>query len=154
MASRELEVHLVIGSRFENIELAQVVIDDSLKRLDFNDDARYWIGIAVREAVANAIKHGNRQDPGKQVEVEVAVEAEDVVIRIQDEGAGFDPEQVADPLATENLLRPDGRGIFYMKKFMDGIDYRALPHGGTEVTMRKRLASLRKGSKGKKKEER
>jgi len=68
------EVRLSIGSRFENIELVQAVLDDSLQKLGADDDGRYWIGLAVREAVANAIRHGNKQDPEKRVEVDLGVE--------------------------------------------------------------------------------
>lgn len=132
--------HLDLGSRFENIELVQVVLKDTLAQLGVEEDARHWIDVAVREAVANAIKHGNAQDPGKQVHVDLLLEDEHLIIRIEDEGAGFDPSQVQDPLAPENLLRPNGRGIFYMKSFMDDIHYGPGPGGGTVVTMRKRIA--------------
>jgi serine/threonine-protein kinase RsbW len=137
----DCQFHLALGSRFENIELVQVVLDESLRRLDCDDDTRYWVGIAVREAVANAIKHGNRQDPGKKVEIDLRVEGEELVISVADEGNGFDPKRIADPLSPENLLKPDGRGIFYMGKFMDGVEYRFRDGGGTEVTLRKRIAS-------------
>lgn len=141
MSRPECQFHLALGSRFENIELVQVVLDESLRRLACDDDTRYWVGIAVREAVANAIKHGNHQDPSKKVEIDLQVEGEDLVISVLDEGNGFDPGQVADPLKAENLLKPDGRGIFYMGKFMDGVEYRFREGGGTEVTLRKRITS-------------
>lgn len=140
MTERVPEVLLSIGSEFENIELVQAVLDESLQQLELDEDARYWIGIAVREAVANAIKHGNRQDPDKNVEVDLRVIEEDVVISVSDEGEGFDPSTVGDPLDPENLLKPNGRGIFYMNRFMDAIDYEFGPEGGTVVTLRKRLA--------------
>jgi serine/threonine-protein kinase RsbW len=136
--------HLAIGSRFENIELVQVVLKDCLERLGMDEDARHWIDIAVREAVANAIKHGNEQDPHKQVEVDLSLDEETLTIQVQDEGHGFDPSRIDDPLAPENLLKPTGRGIFYMKSFMDAIEYGARPGGGTVVTLRKRVA----GAKG------
>lgn len=135
----ENRFHLSIGSRFENIELVQVVLKNALVRLGVDEDKRHWIDIAVREAVANAIKHGNAQNPEKKVQVDLAIEGEDLVIRVQDEGAGFDPSQIHDPLAPENILRPNGRGIFYMKSFMDEINYGSAPGGGTLVTLRKRL---------------
>ena len=141
MSRPECQFHLALGSRFENIELVQVVLDESLRRLACDDDTRYWVGIAVREAVANAIKHGNAQDPSKKVEIDLQVEGEDLVISVLDEGNGFDPGRVADPLEPENLLKPDGRGIFYMGKFMDGVEYRFREGGGTEVTLRKRITS-------------
>lgn len=131
--------HLDLGSRFENIELVQVVLKDTLDQLGVEDDARHWIDVAVREAVANAIKHGNAQNPDKQVHIDLTLDGDELIIRIEDEGVGFDPASVGDPLAPENLLRPNGRGIFYMKSFMDDIQYGLRPEGGTVVTMRKRL---------------
>lgn len=132
--------HLSIGSRFENIELVQKVLRDALDGLGLDEDARHWIDIAVREAVANAIKHGNAQDPGKRVLVDFSTEGGSLVIEVLDQGTGFDPEQLGDPLAPENLLKPNGRGIFYMKSFMDEIQYGPGPGGGTLVTLRKRIA--------------
>ena len=132
--------HLDLGSRFENIELVQVVLKDTLDQLGVEEDARHWIDVAVREAVANAIKHGNAQNPDKQVHIDLLLEGDELIIRIEDEGPGFDPSSVQDPLAPENILRPNGRGIFYMKSFMDDIQYGLRPEGGTVVTMRKRLA--------------
>jgi serine/threonine-protein kinase RsbW len=136
----EHRFHLAIGSRFENIELVQVVLNDSLERLGLDSDTRHWVDIAVREAVANAIKHGNAQDPAKTVEVDAGVDRGELVIRIEDQGGGFDPGQLGDPLAPENLLKPNGRGIFYMRSFMDAVDYEPRPGGGTVVTLRKRLS--------------
>ncbi len=133
------QVHLAVGSRYENIDLVQVVVEESLKRLELDEDTAHWIGMAVREAVANAIKHGNRQDPTKQVEIDFGVEAGEVVIRVKDQGRGFDPARLKDPRLSENLLRPDGRGIFFMRNFVDQIDYRFGPEGGTLVTLRKRI---------------
>jgi len=138
----EQSFHLAIGSRFENIELVQLVLKGSLERLGLDDDNRHWIDVAVREAVANAIKHGNRQDPGKQVQIDLRMDGDTLEIQIQDEGIGFDPASLEDPLAPENLLKPNGRGIFYMKSFMDDIQYRPRPGGGTVVTMRKRVAGI------------
>jgi serine/threonine-protein kinase RsbW len=137
---QERHFHLDVGSRFENIELVQVVLRDSLERLGVDEDTRHWVDVAVREAVANAIKHGNAQDPGKQVHVDLFREGDDVVIQVEDEGIGFDPAQLQNPLAPENLLKPNGRGIFYMKSFMDDIHYGPRPGGGTIVTLRKKVA--------------
>lgn len=154
MSSERHAFHLSIGSQFENIDLVQTVLDESLTALGLDDDTRHWVDLAVREAVANAIKHGNAQDPDKQVRVWFGVETEGpegeraddrvegertIVIRVRDEGEGFDPGGVADPLAQENLMRPGGRGFLYMNNFMDAIDVRPHPEGGTEVTLRKRI---------------
>jgi serine/threonine-protein kinase RsbW len=149
--SDDKSFHLAIGSRFENIELVQLVLKDSLDQLGLDDDNRHWIDVAVREAVANAIKHGNLEDPVKQVRVDLTLEGNEgdwLVIRVQDEGKGFDPSDLEDPLAPENLLKPNGRGIFYMKSFMDDIQYGLRPGGGTVVTLRKRLARHGQAERG------
>lgn len=140
-SSAERQLHLTIGSRFENIELVQMTVDEILREGGVSDENRHWIGLALREAVANAIKHGNHMDPVKQVEVEVELCGDDLEIRVADEGPGFDPEAVKDPLAPENRFRADGRGIFYMRKFMDDVRYAFRPSGGTIVVLRKRLAA-------------
>jgi serine/threonine-protein kinase RsbW len=149
----ERQAFLAVASRFENIELVQAVIDDLLQQLELGEDARHWIGLAVREAVANAIKHGNLADPDKQVEVEVALESGEVVVSIRDQGHGFEPDQVEDPLAPENLLRPGGRGIFYMRRLMDDVEYRFGPRGGTEVVLRKRLKPSEEAGETRREEE-
>lgn len=134
-------MQIVVGSRFENVELVQVVLEDCLERWQVDDDSRHWIGLAVREAVANAIKHGNLEDPDKRVEVDFALEDDELVVRVRDQGRGFDPESVSDPLAPENLLRPGGRGIFYIRRLMDGVEYRFDAEAGTEIILRKQIAS-------------
>lgn len=141
MAAPQPQVHVAIASRFENIELVQVAIEASLDLLALDEETAHGIGLAVREAVANAIKHGNRQDPDKRVEVECAVRRNQVVVSVEDEGEGFDPASLPDPLRAENLLKPSGRGIFFMNQFMDEIDYTFVRGGGTIVTMKKNLAS-------------
>jgi len=140
-ANAEREFHLTIGSRFENIELVQMMVDEALAGRAIAEDVRHWIGLALREAVANAIKHGNRLEAGKRVDVGVRLGDDAIEIRVSDEGNGFDPGGVGDPLAPENRFRVDGRGIFYMRKFMDEVDYSFAPGGGTIVTLRKHLGS-------------
>ena len=142
----ENRFHLTIGSRFENIELVQVVLRDTLLRLGMDEDALHWVDVSVREAVANAIKHGNRQSPDKRVQVDFAELEGEVVIQVRDEGEGFSPEELDNPLAPENLTKPSGRGIFFMKSFMDGIEYGAGPEGGTMVTLRKRIQPAADGT--------
>jgi len=97
----------------------------------------------VRESVINAIKHGNRSDPHKQVVVEFttrpAVQPDELVISIRDEGEGFDPDALPDPLAPENLLKSSGRGIFFMRSFMDDVSIERASEGGMEVRLTKKL---------------
>ena len=141
MIEPDSHVHLVIGSQIENIELVQVVLEESLRKLDVDSDTSHSISLAVREAVANAIEHGNQRQPEKRVEVELGVEQGQVVIRVTDEGAGFDPSQVKDPRSPANLLRPNGRGLLFMNNFMDTIEYSFRDEGGTVVTLKKSLTA-------------
>ena len=139
MTTSEPKVCLEIGSRTENVELVQIAVKASLQQLKLDAETSHSIGTAVREAVANAIQHGNSMDPDKHVRVECSLDGDEVVIQVRDQGNGFDPKQVPDPLDPDNLMRPNGRGIFFMKKFMDDIQYSFESDGGTVVTMRKRV---------------
>jgi serine/threonine-protein kinase RsbW len=100
------------------------------------------VGVALRESVINAIKHGNCSDVRKRVHVEFTVLQGDAVpglaIRVRDEGCGFDPSTIADPLAQENLLKSTGRGILMMRSFMDEMTFQRTEEGGMEVRMLKR----------------
>jgi len=139
MMTSEPKICLEIGSRTENVELVQIAVKASLQQLNLDVETSQSIGTAVREAVANAIQHGNSMDPDKHVRVECCLDGNEVVIQVRDQGNGFDPKQVPDPLDPDNLMRPNGRGIFFMKKFMDDIQYSFESDGGTVVTMRKRV---------------
>ena len=131
-------VRLEFTSAVEMLDFVQVVSDHMGRTLGLDDDAIHWIGVAIRESVINAIKHGNRHDATKHVFVEFSTmpppHAPELNIRVRDQGAGFDPEEVANPLAPENLLKSSGRGIFLIRNFMDDVRY----HGrGNVVTMSK-----------------
>jgi len=133
-------IEITISSRFENIELVQVIAEHLCENAGVDEDGSHWIGMAVREAVANAIKHGNKLDVRKKVNAVFELTGHDLEITIQDEGAGFDPEKVSDPLNPQNLMKTSGRGIFYMKTFMDRIAWSFNPAGGTSLVMTKNLA--------------
>ena len=140
MHSEESQIRVSIDSRHEQIDLIQVEFDDALARLGLDDDSRYWVGVAVGEAVANAITHGNRQDPEKRVEVELAISDGEAVIRVVDQGDGLDVRWVGTPTSPENLLKPNGRGIFLMRSIMDEVEYNSAAAAGTAVELRKRFA--------------
>lgn len=143
-------VRLTIFSVFDTLDLIQVVSDRLSTLGGLDEDAVHWVGVSVRESVINAIKHGNRFDPAKLVTIEFALEPAEapaaLVIRITDEGEGFDPVEVADPLAPENLLRSSGRGIFFMRSFMDDVTLQRREAGGMQVQMTKRLPSAQQAS--------
>jgi serine/threonine-protein kinase RsbW len=93
--------------------------------------------------VINAIRHGNQGDLRKRVWVEFTpLESETppgIAIRVRDEGTGFDPSKLPDPLAKENLLKTSGRGIFLIRNFMDELVLQRAPEGGMEMVMVKRV---------------
>ena len=139
MSQDQLQAHLVLASRFENIEVAERALRDLCDQVGFDGDDLYWVVTALREALANAVKHGNRSQPDRKVSIDYTVDDSAVTIRVEDEGAGFDPAVIPDPTDPENLLRPNGRGIFYMQQFMSHVEFGRAPNGGTAVTMVKQL---------------
>jgi serine/threonine-protein kinase RsbW len=145
MLTRGGTVKLQVHSNFDTLDFVQMVSDRMAHLGGLDEDAVHWIGVAVRESVINAIKHGNREDPQKLVTVEFTFapvsEPSELVVRILDQGAGFDPQEIADPLAPENLLKSSGRGIFFMRSFMDDVTLRRGTEGGMEVRMVKKLSS-------------
>jgi serine/threonine-protein kinase RsbW len=138
-------VRLQIPSLFDMVDLVQILSDRMGSLAGFDEDAIHWISVAVRESVINAIKHGNREDPGKLVTIELAFRPFDdpteLTVRVTDQGEGFEPETIADPLAPENILKSSGRGIFFMRSFMDDVQLVRAPGGGMEVRMMKKLAA-------------
>lgn len=141
-----LEVELAVQSRLDNLELVQMVLEETLARLAVDDKVSYEVGMAVREAVANAIQHGNGGESHKKVRLTLEVTGEKLVIRVCDEGEGFDPARLPDPLTGGNLLQTSGRGLLFMKEFMDEIDYTFQTNGGTEVRLTKRYRGAAVGS--------
>jgi serine/threonine-protein kinase RsbW len=133
-------LRLSIGSDLEQVDLVGIVIQSTLEQIAVDPDQSHWMVMCAREAVINAILHGNRQEAEKRVLVQVDLEGPELVLRVEDEGRGFDPDSLPDPTAPENLLRPSGRGIFMMRQFADSIEYSFPSNRGTVVMMRKRLA--------------
>lgn len=133
-------IDITISSRFENIELVQVVAEHLCECAGLDEDGSHWIGMAVREGVANAIKHGNRLDLSKKVRAVLVLDGEQLVITIHDEGGGFNPTEVSDPLSPQNLMKTSGRGIFYMRTFMDEVGY-DFAEQGTTLKLVKNLAA-------------
>ena len=131
------EVRVQFDSRFEFIDLVHQVTEDMCRSAGFTKSTALNVSLAVREAVANAIKHGNRQDSAKKVEVAYRLEPRRLVVAVRDQGAGFDLARTRDPLEPENLFRSNGRGIFFIKAFVDNVTFSHRKGGGTEVRMEK-----------------
>ena len=139
-ASDDRTVTLDIASRFEMLDVVQTVLNQCCAIVGFEEEAVHYMAVAVRESVVNAIKHGNKQDESKRVHVQFTIHDRALEIQVRDEGKGFDPATVADPLAPENLLRAYGRGIFFMRQFMDEVTHSFPAKGGTMVRMLKRAS--------------
>jgi serine/threonine-protein kinase RsbW len=129
---------LSLPSRIDTVATAAAAVAEFIGRSGVSDDAAFGIDMAVREAVTNAVLHGNRQDDNKTVEIVLKSSPDAVEISVHDQGPGFNPEEVPDPTANENILKTSGRGIFFMRTFMDEVDWLIRPEGGTTVRMLKR----------------
>jgi serine/threonine-protein kinase RsbW len=136
-------VRLEFTSAFEMLDFVQVVSDHLARSVGLDEDSLHWVSVAIRESVINAIKHGNRSDVSKHVfvdfETDTHADAGELAIRVRDQGEGFDPETVANPLDPENLLKSSGRGIFLIRNFMDDVRLQRAPEGGMEIRMVKRV---------------
>lgn len=147
-----LVVRLEFSSAFEMLDMVQAVSDHIGRAIGFDEEGLHWVGVSLREGVINAIKHGNQNDVAKRVFVDFATTAREhtreLMICVRDQGEGFDPDRLADPLAPENLLKSSGRGIFLIRSFMDDVRLRRAPEGGMEIQMTKRVLPAGTASEG------
>ena len=123
----------------ESVGEVEAAADQLAGEAGLDDDQRFHVAMAVREAAVNAILHGNEYDSARMLDVTLENTGSDLIFTIADEGKGFDPAKVPDPLAEENLLRGTGRGIFLIRSLMDEVHFRQL-NPGTELTLIKHLA--------------
>ena len=131
-------IRLEFTSTFDMVDFVELVGSHVSRDIGLDEDSAHWVGVAIRECVINAIKHGNRHDTSKRVFVTFDTTADTVpemMIRVRDQGLGFDPDNIADPLAPENILKGSGRGIFLIRAFMDDLKVRRRAPQGTEVRM-------------------
>jgi len=141
MSLEDSVVELTLESDLSNVEVAEEVARRIATTAGFGEEDQHRIDLAVHETVINAIAHGNKSDPHKQVRLRFQIHSDRLEIRIRDQGSGFDPRRVADPLADQNVLRVSGRGVFLTRTFMDDYRVETPPGGGTEVILVKRLNS-------------
>ncbi len=128
------EYSLNLPSRQDQIERVEELTDRVSKEMNFSEAERDKIAIAVTEAVNNAILHGNKLDPAKNVFIHISSNERSVTFSIRDQGSGFDPDSLPDPLDPQNLLKESGRGIFILKSLMDEVTF-DFSDSGTEIVM-------------------
>jgi serine/threonine-protein kinase RsbW len=138
-------VKIALNSRITHVDLVHALTEDLARRARFTRSAALDLALAVREAFINAVKHGNGMDESKKVEVEFERNEAWFRVRVRDEGRGFDWDHTADPRAEENLDRTCGRGIFFMKNFVDEVSFHRRPGKGTEVLLEKRIEPAARG---------
>jgi serine/threonine-protein kinase RsbW len=129
---------VTIPSSLNAIEATTNIGRVSARLCGFDESANQWIELALREAIVNAIRHGNKEDCRKLVHLQFVCSDDAFTMTIEDQGSGFDPTAVANPLDAEHLLNPSGRGIFLMRSLMDEVQFAGSPTGGTLVCMTKR----------------
>ena len=127
-----------LASTMDSVAEVEAAAEKLAEEAGLDEDERFRVTMAVREAAVNAVLHGNDYDPGKKIAVSLENTGEALVVSIADEGKGLDPETLPDPLAPENLMRGTGRGIFLIRSFMDEVHFRQL-NPGTELTLIKKL---------------
>ena len=131
-------VTYTLESSLDSVNQAEKSAELFAQRAGFDPENSQTIAMAVREAMVNAVLHGNAYDHSKRVTLSYEMAGRDLVIRIADQGKGLDPGTIPNPLEPENLLKQSGRGIFLIRAFMDEVNFRAL-HPGTEVTLIKHI---------------
>ncbi len=134
----EKKIELNLPTRIESVEEAAQAAEKFATNNGFGEEVRFAIDMAVREAVANAVKHGNKLDETKRVEVTFENSEDGFEVTVRDFGSGFAVEEVPDPTNPENLLKANGRGILFMKTFMDEVEWFNHANGGMIVKMLKR----------------
>jgi len=140
-------ISLITDSQVQLVEIVHYLADRFFGLAGFDSDEICRMISAVREAVNNAIKHGNQMDPNNKVALHMTLEEDRLLVRVKDEGKGFDIRSVPSPLDEENILKDGGRGIFFMRKFMDSVEFNQLSEEGMEVILTKYLPKQAGGSK-------
>jgi len=128
------EFNLVFPSQVEYIEKVEGLTEKACAHAKFSEDERDSMAIAVTEAVNNAILHGNKKNPVKNVHVSITATTDAVRVVIRDEGDGFNPQKIDNPLEPQNLLKESGRGVFIVRSLMDEVSF-DFCQGGTEITL-------------------
>ena len=131
-------IELKLPSRLESIDKAVAEAVKFASEIGMAGDALYAIDMAMRESVANAVKHGNLLDETKPVEIALKDSEDGFEVSVRDFGKGFAVEKIPDPTNAENLLKASGRGILFIRNFMDEVEWVNHAGGGTIIKMLKK----------------
>lgn len=134
-------VKMLIPSEIRFVDMAHAAAEKAAESAGCDEDAALNVGIAVREAVINAMTHGNGLDPALRVDLVFSIGPRGVRAKVKDHGRGFDPGAAPDPTSPENVLCTSGRGLLMMKAFCDEVDFRFREGQGMEVTLVKKVHS-------------
>ena len=129
-----------LDSTLDSVNEAEQKASTIATESGLDEDTVHQIEMAVREAAVNAVYHGNAYDPNKKMTLGFERTPQSLIITIRDEGRGLNAEEIPDPLAPENLLKPSGRGIFLIRSFMDEVHIKNM-QPGTEITLIKHVRS-------------
>ena len=125
----ENKYHLEVESSPKNLITVEEFVNYFAVDLNINADKIPGLLLAVTEASTNAIIHGNKSDETKLIMIDVTKEDNQLIIRVKDQGKGFDPDKIPDPTETDNLLKDSGRGIYLMRVYMDDLKFNITPQG-------------------------
>ncbi len=118
-----IKLSIRVHSHLQFTDLFHVVLTQVARQVPIPPERLDWVALALREAVNNAVLHGNKRDPQKWIEVEMESTDHEFIVRVWDEGTGFNQDVLTDPRCPENLFRPNGRGIFLIRQFSDKVSF-------------------------------
>jgi serine/threonine-protein kinase RsbW len=133
------EIKINIPSKLGELSKIEHISGKIAKKMNLSEDQKDNLSIAVTEAVGNAIVHGNKKDPKKYVSILFQINEDQVKVTVSDEGGGFDPDEISNPLDPENIMKESGRGIFILKALMDEVSFNISSKGTTiQFSLKKR----------------
>jgi serine/threonine-protein kinase RsbW len=139
MPNQPRSFELTVPSRLEEMANVHTLVEEAIREYHLSEDLAHWIELTISESMINAIQHGNKCDPEKKATLRIWSDGNSIEIIVEDQGKGFQLDDVADPTNVENLLKPSGRGILIIRSFMDEVDLSRREDGGSRLRMVKRI---------------
>jgi serine/threonine-protein kinase RsbW len=139
MPNQPRSFELTVPSRLEEMANVHTLVEEAIREYNLSEDLAHWIELTISESMINAIQHGNKCDPEKKATLKISSDGNSIEITVEDQGKGFQLDDVADPTNVENLLKPSGRGILIIRSFMDEVNLSRREGGGSRLRMVKRI---------------